>query len=282
MSTARTILITGSGAGIGRYSALQLAQKGHRVIASGRNESALASLVTEGKGRIHRVRLDVADSASITAAAAEVDRLLDGGALDVLVNNAGYAQGGALIDLSDADLRRQFDTNVFGLMAVTRALLPALRRSSRGRIINISSIGGRLTMPLSGAYHASKYALEALSDALRMELRPLGMDVAIIEPGPIRSEFAARALDSAGTYLARTDSHYAAAYAKVGRLQALAARHEVGPEVVEQALEHAMNARRPRARYVVPGRMGFLLFLTRFVPTFLLDRIVSRIMGLEG
>ena len=92
----------------------------------------------------------------------------------------------------------------------------------------------------------------------------------------------ALAVHSAGTYLARTDSHYAAAYAKVGRLQALAARHEVGPEVVEQALEHAMNARRPRARYVVPGRMGFLLFLTRFVPTFLLDRIVSRIMGLEG
>lgn len=282
MSTARTILITGSAAGIGRYAALQLAQKGHRVIASGRKESALASLVEEGKGRIHSVRLDVADADSVAAAAAEVERLLDGSALDVLVNNAGYAQGGALIELSAADLRRQFDTNVFGLMAVTQALLPALRRSQSGRIINISSIGGRLTMPLSGAYHASKYALEALSDALRMELRPLGIAVAIIEPGPIRSEFSARAVDTASSYLSRSASPYAAAYAQVGRLQALAARHEAGPEVVQRALEHAMKARCPRARYVVPRRMGFLLFMSRFVPTFVLDRITSRIMGLRG
>lgn len=280
MSTAQTILITGSTAGIGRHAARELAQKGHLVIASGRSESALASLVEEGNGRIHGVRLDVTDAASIARAAAEVERLLSGRGLDVLVNSAGYAQAGALIELSEQDFRRQFETNVFGLLAVTRALLPALRRSRRGKLVNISSTGGRITLPLGGAYHASKYAVEAMSDALRMELRPLGIEVAIIEPGPIHSQFAERTLEEASAYLQKSTSLYAAAYAQAARVQALASRQSAGPEVVMRALEHAIGARRPRARYVVPRRIALMMFLSRFLPTRVLDRVLSRMMGL--
>ena len=172
MKTPQTILITGSTAGIGRYAAVQLAQAGHRVIATGRNEKALTSLVEQGGGRIEAVKLDVTDASSIAEAAAAVDRLTAERGLDVLINNAGYGQPGALIDLTESDLRRQFETNVFGLMAVTKALLPALRRRGVAKILNISSVGGRITFPFAGAYHASKYAVEALSNALRMGCDP--------------------------------------------------------------------------------------------------------------
>jgi NAD(P)-dependent dehydrogenase (short-subunit alcohol dehydrogenase family) len=281
MSTPQTILITGSTAGIGRYVALQLAQAGHRVLASGRNEKALAALVQEGAGRIHGVPLDVTDAASIAAAATAVERLTEGRGLDVLINNAGYGQPGALADLADADLRRQFETNVFGLMAVTKALLPALRRSGRGKILNVSSIGGRITMPLFGAYHASKYAVEALSDALRIELRPLGIAVALIEPGPIHSQFADRALAGLGT-LGGQLSPYAAAYAQAERVQATANAQASGPQVVLRAMQHAIAAKRPRARYVVPRRLGLMLLLSRLLPTRVLDWFMTRLMGLSA
>ena len=186
----RTVLVTGATAGIGRHVALDLASRGHRVFATGRNAQALASLAAEATSRgleLSAVVLDVTSAQSIADAAAAVRAQTGGHGVDILVNNAGYGQGGPLLELSDATLRDQFDTNVFGLMAVTRAFVPEMLARGRGWILNVSSVGGRVTFPFFGAYHASKYALEALSDALRAELRGFGVHVAIIEPGPIES-----------------------------------------------------------------------------------------------
>jgi NAD(P)-dependent dehydrogenase (short-subunit alcohol dehydrogenase family) len=274
----RTIFITGATAGIGRHLALHLAARGHHVIASGRKPELLASLRREVRGRLDTVELDVTDGASIERAAAEATRLTGGRGVDALVNNAGYGQPGPLEELADGELRRQFETNVFGLMAVTRAFLPQLK-AARGRLVNLSSIGGRVTFPLFGAYHASKYAVEALSDALRNELAPFGVRVALIEPGPIRTEFGDRAI-SAIDAVARPGSAYGAIYARADEIAALARKQEVGPEVVSRAIEHAIVARRPRARYVVPFTSRLLIAVMRALPQSWADALVRRIAGL--
>src|SRR5687768_17647158 len=149
----RTTLITGATAGIGRHAALALARAGNRVIATGRREAALAEVVAESGDTIVPLVLDVDNKASIERAAAAVDELTNGRGLDVLVNNAGYATVGALAELSDEHLRAQFETNVFGLMAVTRAFLPAMLARGQGRVLNVSSVSGRMPAPLLGAYH---------------------------------------------------------------------------------------------------------------------------------
>ncbi len=170
MTKPQHILITGASAGIGRELALHLAQAGHHVLAAGRRVDALEALARHvPEGRIVPLALDLDDRQSIARAAIAVDEMTAGHGVDALVNNAGYGTAGALADLSDEALRAQFETNVFGLMALTRAVLPAMMKRREGRIINISSVAGRVPSPILGAYHLSKYALEALSDALRME-----------------------------------------------------------------------------------------------------------------
>ena len=138
---------------------------------------------------------------------ARVDQLTEGRGIDVLINNAAIAQGGPISEIDDADLQAQFETNVFGLMRVTRAFLPAMCARGRGRIINVSSTAGRVTVPLSGAYCASKYAVESLSDALRLELAPFGIEVVLVEPGPIRTDFAAHTMDAASKYAVATSPY---------------------------------------------------------------------------
>jgi NAD(P)-dependent dehydrogenase (short-subunit alcohol dehydrogenase family) len=274
-----TILITGATAGIGRHAALHLARAGHHVIASGRRDAALAAVVAESGGAITPVVLDVDDPASIAAAAAEVDRLTGGRGLDVLINNAGYATVGALAELSDHHLRAQFETNVFGLMAVTRAFLPAMLARGSGRVINVSSVSGRIPAPLLGAYHASKYALEALSDALRMELAPLGVQVVLIEPGTIKTGFATRTkAEIALTRPAR--SYYDAVYAQVDAMEATFARMAADPIHVTRAIDRAIRARRPAARYVAPRRFLALIALIRLLPTCWVDAAMKRTFGL--
>src|SRR5579871_1628690 len=179
-TTTQTILITGATSGIGRETALYLARRGHRVIASGRNREQLASLKEEAAGAaLETVRLDVCDAQSIAEAAKEVERTTGGRGIDALVNNAGFGFAVAADEMTDADLRAQFETNVFGLMAMVRAFVPQMRARGRGRIVNVSSVGGRVTLPFFGAYNATKYAVESLSDAMRIELKPFGVDVAI-------------------------------------------------------------------------------------------------------
>jgi short-subunit dehydrogenase len=279
MSQSQTILITGATTGIGRHAALHLAARGHWVIATGRKPEPLATLKAEAKPgwRLETVLLDVTDEQSIARAAAEVDRLTDGRGVDVLVNNAGYGLPGPLEELSDRDLRTQFDTNVFGLMAVTRAFLPKMRARGAGRIINVSSIGGRVTFPMMGAYHATKYAVEALSDALRRELGAFGVQVAVIEPGPIRTEFSNRTLSELPE--PREGSPYAPIYTRARQIAEFSDKQAVGPKHTSRAITHAIEARRARVRYVVPRVLSLMLAMMGMMPVRMLDWVMAQFIG---
>jgi len=276
----KTILLTGASSGIGRDAALALAAAGHHVIAAARRLPALEQLRVQ-QPSITPLQLDLDSPDSIAAAVAEVARITGGRGVDVLVNNAGFATAGALAELSDRDLRAQFETNVFGLMALTRAVLPAMLERRSGRIVNISSVSGRIPAPILGAYHASKYALEALSDALRMEVAGFGVQVVIVEPGTIRTEFASRALGEATR--ARTEvTRYGAVYARTSELEARFDRLASSSLPVVRAIERAISARRPAARYVAPRRFLLMIALVRLLPTCWLDALMRRMLGLTA
>lgn len=274
-----TILITGATAGIGRHAALDLARAGHRVFATGRRVAALEKL-REDEPRIETLVLDVTDAKSIAAASYEIDRITDGYGVDVLVNNAGYGLVGPLESVSDADIRAQFETNVFGLMAMTRAFLPRMRERLFGRVINVSSMGGRVTFPFMGAYNATKYAVESLSDALRNEVAPFGVGVVLIEPGAIHTEFAAVAMVTAEKYKG-APSAYSAVLARSDALQKRMMSTAVGPEHVTRAIRKAIEAKNPSARYVTPWRIYFALTLFTILPTSWTDRLLRALLGLN-
>jgi len=274
--TKRSILITGATSGIGRHAAIHLHERGHQVFATGRNQAAIDELNALG---LHAFRLDVTDAASIAAAKRTVDELTDGAGLDVLVNNAGYGLFGPLEVLTDEDVRQQFETNVFGLLAVTRAFLPQMRERGWGRIVNVSSVGGRMTFPLAGAYTATKYAVESMSDALRMELAAFGIKVSLIEPGYIDTGFTSTTL----SHLERYDGEhtpYAEAFARAGDVERSIERFAATPKAVTRAIEKAITRRRPRARYVAPWINSFGPWLAALVPTAWLDAILRRLAGL--
>lgn len=286
----KTILITGATAGIGRHAALELVRQGHHVIATGRREKALVSLAEEaakiGRGKLEGIRLDVTDEANANEVAADVLARTDGHGIDVLVNNAGYGQMGPLEEVTDAELRKQYDTNVFGLMNVTRAFLPQMRASAQGRgeraprtIINVSSVGGRATFPLMGAYNSTKYAVESLSDALRVELAPFGIDVSLVEPGPIRTEFNDTAMATID-YDRVGESVYAPVIAQAEKFRSQFEKQSAGPEVTTKAIVHAVEARRPRVRYVVPFSSALMLAILPWLPTRLTDWIFRAASGL--
>jgi NAD(P)-dependent dehydrogenase (short-subunit alcohol dehydrogenase family) len=271
MSNSKIVLITGATAGIGRTTALYLARLGHHVIASGRKPAELAKLETEASGlagKLDVVTLDVTSAASIAAAVEAVSRLTSGQGPDVLVNNAGFGVLGPTSEISDAEMRRQYDTNVFGLMNVTRAFLPRMRERHAGRIINVSSVGGRITLPFFGVYNSTKYAVESLSDALRYELQPFGIDVALIEPGVIRTNFEATAVSSIDSFAA---TPYGGALAKHDRMSKMADRFASNPIVVAKAIARAVGARRASARYVAPRSTNMVLLLNAILPTSMWD-----------
>jgi NAD(P)-dependent dehydrogenase (short-subunit alcohol dehydrogenase family) len=277
----KTVVVTGATAGIGRHVALDLAQRGHRVFATGRNEAALEKLEMEATARgttLGTVMLDVTDAKSIADAASVIRRETGGRGIDVLVNNAGYGQGGPVIELTDEVLRQQFETNVFGLMAVTRAFAPEMIARGKGWIINVSSIGGRVTFPFFGAYHASKYAVEALSDAMRAELHSFGVRVVLVEPGPIQSEFSERAFTSLPQGNAAV--RFASSYDRAGGIRTVTDRYSFGPEHVARAIRRAMGDS-PRARYVAPSFLGLVLALLPFIPTRLVDALFRAAFGLR-
>jgi short-subunit dehydrogenase len=278
--STKTVLITGATAGIGRHAALHLAARGHLVFATGRSREALASLAAESNGRIEIVPLDVTDAASIAAAASQVRERLAGRGLDVLINNAGFGIAVPTLELTDADLRSQYETNVFGLMNVTRAFLPDMVARRRGRVINVSSIGGRFTFPFFGGYNSTKYAVESLSDALRREVRPFGVDVVLVEPGPIRSNFANRSMDGVNRYRSAT-SPYAAVYARADQIQAMTEKNSYSPMHTSRAITRAVESRRPSARYLAPGHMAAMLWLLNGLPTRWVDALLAVATGIN-
>ncbi|MBX3272783.1 MAG: SDR family oxidoreductase [Sandaracinaceae bacterium] len=274
---SQTILITGATSGIGRDAALYLASRGHRVIATGRSERALSELREAG---LTALRMDVTDAASIARAVRDVDALTDGDGLDVLINNAGYGLFGPLEVLSDEDVRAQFETNVFGLLAVTRAFLPRMRERGAGKILNVSSVGGRMTFPLGGAYNATKYAVESMSDALRVEVAQFGVSVVLIEPGYIKTNFTGTTVSLAKRY-ADERSPYANALALMDSAESGLERFAASPRAVSKAMERAIRARRPRARYVAPWINAFGPWFGYLLPTRLLDWVFARAAGLR-
>lgn len=246
--TKRVALITGCSSGIGEATAARLAKGDWTVYATARRPETLKALATAG---CRTLALDVTDEDSMKTAVDKVTS--EAGGVDALVNNAGYSQSGATESLDLADIRRQFETNVFGLLRMCQLVLPHMREQRSGRIVNISSMGGRLVFPGGGAYHATKYAVEAFSDALRFEVSGFGLKVVLIEPGLITTNFENAAVASMdGT----DDGPYGAFNAQVAK-----ATREVysgpmkrlggGPDVVAKVIEKSLNAKRPKIRYTV-------------------------------
>ncbi|NWH07241.1 MAG: SDR family oxidoreductase [Alphaproteobacteria bacterium] len=273
-----TILITGATAGIGRASALLLLRKGHRVIAAGRNEASLAELKTAGAVPLV---LDVTSDADVEAAKAQVDALTKGRGVDVLINNAGYAQVGPIERVSDAQWRAQYETNVFGVLRMLRAFVPQMRERRQGRIINVSSVVGRLALPFFGPYNSTKHAIEAISDSLRQELAPHNVFVTLIEPGAINTGFGA--IEHQG-FLAHAGegAPYAAQVAQIAAFQKQIHPNAASPQLVARKIAKAIGSARPKARYVVPFlRNRIFIALAQFLPTGMTDGVVGRITGLE-
>lgn len=277
-----TVLITGATTGIGRATAISMARSGHRVFATGRRLEAIEAVIRDAgevAGSLEAIVLDVTDAASIAAAKAEVSLRTEGAGVDVLVNNAGFGQVGPVLGVTDAQLRAQYDTNVFGLLAVTRAFAADMVRRRSGRIVNVSSVGGRLTTPFMGVYTSTKYALESLSDAMRIELAPFGVTVVVVEPGYIRTKFADTAMGTLQPATAGTPWEPFAA-----RADAVMARFEAtgsDASVVAAVLERAATTPRPRARYLAPWWAGIGLFAT-WLPAWVTDRVLRAALGLSG
>jgi NAD(P)-dependent dehydrogenase (short-subunit alcohol dehydrogenase family) len=272
---SKAVLITGCSTGIGRATAEHLAQKGHTVYATARRPEAIADL--EGKG-CKTLALDVTSEDSMRAAVEAIEEAE--GAVGALVNNAGYSQSGAMETIPLESIRAQFETNVFGLIRMCQLVLPKMREQGSGRIVNISSMGGRLTFPGGGVYHATKHAVEALSDALRYEVQGFGVDVVIIEPGLIKTEFAEAAVGSMASIDAVTDEGpYGRFNSAVAKLTADAyegplARLGGGPETVARAIEKAITRRRPRTRYLVTPSARLALTQRKLVTDRMWDRFM--------
>jgi NAD(P)-dependent dehydrogenase (short-subunit alcohol dehydrogenase family) len=261
---SKPILITGCSSGIGQATAKLLAAGGWRVYATARRPDSIADL---GAAGCQTLALDVTDESSMGAAVAAVEAA-EGG-IWALVNNAGYSQSGALETVPLERVRDQFETNVFGLLRMCQLVLPGMRRAGSGRIVNVSSMGGRLTFPGGGAYHAAKHAVEALSDAMRFEVRGFGIDVVLIEPGLIKTGFAEVA---AGSISGEDDPddpyrefNAAVGAATVGAYEGPLARLGGGPETVARAIERALRARRPRTRYKVTPSAHLALIQRRLL-----------------
>ncbi len=268
----RTALITGASAGIGRAAAELLLKNGYTVYAGARRVGKMKDLEALG-ARI--LALDVTEEASVQSAADEVFK--NGGRLDILINNAGYGAHGAVEDVPMAEARRQFEVNVFGLARLTQLVLPHMRAAGGGTIINISSIAGKITMPAGGWYHASKHAVEAYSDALRLEVAQFGIKVVLIEPGPIKTEWDNTALVNLEKYSG------AGAYAPMVRrltekFRAGYREGAPGPEVVAEVILKALRANSPAARYPVPFSASGIIFLKRLLPDFVLDWAILRML----
>lgn len=273
MSSSPVALVTGASSGIGEAAALALAAAGWTVVGAARRLDRLEPL--RAKGVTPHV-LDVTDDASMVTLVEDV--IADHGRIDVLVNNAGYSVFGAVEDVPVDVARRQLEVNVLGLSRMSQLVLPHMRSAGSGRIINIASVAGRVSEPLGGWYHASKYAVEALSDAMRMELTPHGVKVAIIEPGAIRTEFGDIAADSLAEYSG------SGAYAAQARRMARAHERMFGVDaadvsVVVEAILHAAAAKRPKARYPVPASARAMVAATKVTPSVVMDAAMGRMFG---
>ncbi len=269
--TTRVALVTGGSSGIGEETAKRLRQAGFEVYAVARRVDRMAHLEAAG---IQVFGMDVTDDASMVSGVERV--LAEQGRIDVLVNNAGYGSYGAVEDVSMDEARRQFDVNVFGLARVTQLVIPQMRRQGSGRIINISSIGGKFYEPLGAWYHATKFAVEGFSDSLRVELSPFGIDVVIIEPGPIRTEWNEISRESLTETSAGGAYEQQAARVRKVLERADTSRLMSSPaDTVAKKIVVAALANTPRARYPVGKGAGTIVRARRLLPDAVFDYVVK-------
>lgn len=273
----RSILVTGASSGIGEACAVILAQKGFRVYAAARRVEMLKPLAGLGGGRITPMALDVTNEASIKMA---VDKVLSDGSLYGLVNNAGISVMGPTEDVSIEQWRAQYETNVFGLVAMVQAVLPGMRAQQVGRIINIGSIAGRIAAPFQGAYASSKHAVEGLSDSLRREVEPFGIKVSVVRPGFINTPFGEAEQESLRAYEIE-DNAYARYVTAFRDWHAKGHPAAPGPNIVADAVHHALTADRPHSRYVVPAKNIPSVMIRNLAPSAIADRLLKKIMGLD-
>jgi NAD(P)-dependent dehydrogenase (short-subunit alcohol dehydrogenase family) len=268
----KTAFVTGASAGIGEATARALLAAGYRVFAGARRLDRMAGLAAAGATLL---KLDLTDDPSIVAAVNTIKN--EAGRIDVVVNNAGYGSYGALEDVPLDEGRRQFEVNVFGLARLCQLVLPMMRAQKSGKIVNVTSIGGKIWEPLGAWYHATKFAVEGLSDCLRVEAAPFGVDVIVIEPGAIRTEWAGIARD--GLLQMSGGSAYAELAKRHARMLATADTSSLAspPEVVARTIVRAVTARRPKTRYATGGGARTILFLRKILPDRMFDRLIWRV-----
>ena len=276
-TVSKAVLITGCSSGIGAATARRLAEHGWTVYATARRPETLQELAQAG---CRTLALDVTDEQSMRQAVAEVETAE--GAVGVLVNNAGYSQSGTIEQVPMSEVRRQFETNVFGLVRMCQLVLPGMRRQREGRIVNVSTMGANFTFPGGGFYHASKYAVEAISDALRFEVAGFGVKVTVIQPGLIRTSFGETAVDSIGAATPAADGDpYAEFNATVARAthevyeKGPAARLGGPPEAVASTIEKSLKSRRPRTRYLVTPSARLLVLQRKLLSDRMWDRFLK-------
>lgn len=273
-----TVLVTGASRGIGRATAVRLAQLGWEVVGTVRSDAAAADLQAAGNGRITALTLDVTDPEQVAALDAALPARLD-----AVVNNAGIVVGGPIETLPIDELRRQLEVNVVGQVAVTQAVLPRLR-ASRGRVVFVSSVSGRISTPMTGAYNASKFALEALGDALRLELRPWGIKVSLVEPAQTDTDIwraADEALDeSVAAVTPEGRELYARHTAGFRKTIPLSQKLAAPAESVAKSIEQALTSKRPKARYVVGTGPKIQATLMNVTPSVIGDPILGKLLGI--
>ena len=277
------VVVTGASTGIGRATALHLDSLGLRVFAGVRREADGAELQGASSGRLTPIRLDVTDPNDVARAVETVRDAVRDSRLAGIVNNAGIAVSGPAEFVPLDQWRRQFEINLFGAVSMVQAFLPLLREN-QGRIVSIGSLGGRLSQPMVAPYCASKHAMEALSDALRVELRPWGVRVALIQPGAVKTPIWNKGLEAGADLLRTAPPQLRDLYGAAVQIATRMAIHEnetgVHPIIVARAVEHALLAPRPRTRYPVGRQARLLIPLTRFMPDRLKDELLLRVSGL--
>jgi NAD(P)-dependent dehydrogenase (short-subunit alcohol dehydrogenase family) len=272
----KVALVTGASSGIGEAAALRLHEAGFVVYGAARRTDRMEGLRERG---IKTLAMDVTDDESTAVGVKEI--LADAGRIDVLVNNAGYGSYGAVEDVPLEEARHQFEVNLFGAARLIQLVLPTMRAQSSGTIINITSMGGKIHTPFGAWYHGTKFALEAVSDCLRIETKPFGIDVVVIEPGGIRTEWSGIAAD----HLRETSGQ--GAYAQQARAVAnsfsseATAKRSSPPEVIANAVAKAATARRPKTRYAVGAGAKPLIFLRRWLPDRAYDAFIRRVSGIR-
>lgn len=271
MNAKKIVLLTGASSGMGKETALRLIQEGHVVYGAARRVEQMQDLADAGG---YAIRMDVTDDGQLEAGVAQIIR--EQGRIDVLINNAGYGSYGSVEETPIADARRQFDVNLFGLARLTQLVIPHMRAQQQGKIINISSMGGKIYTPLGAWYHATKHALEGWSDCLRIELKPFHIDVVVIEPGAIATEFGNVMLDP---MLERSGS---GPYSRIAQAMAKATRNSYDnkgaaspPSVIADAISKAIAADRPKTRYVAGKMARPLIFMRNYLGDRIFDRVIS-------